>query len=204
MCYDILQANGEDKDGSHSAWPMHSGVTDTSQMVALLRRCPQLYFASLAACLLTSGLLLWSPAPHVSFLYQIAEGTDVLCLMRYKRLWKTPDPYIGLHLLYIIRGWIGWYLINQFLGQCASYSTMIFKNFRVLLGLEFSVDLSPILFLVHVPAKTIENVQQQRQMASIQTFTFHHQCNGPILLMWGKAAGTGLMLRSHNIVGLFR
>lgn len=36
--------------------------------------------------------------------------------------------------------------------------------------------------------------------ASLHILTLYHQCNGPVLLMWGRRTGTGLGLPSHNIL----
>lgn len=47
------------------------------------------------------------------FLYQAAQGMGALCQVGIKSLLKPPNPYRGLHLFHILKGWMGLYLINH-------------------------------------------------------------------------------------------
>lgn len=66
------------------------------------------------------------------------------------------------------------------------------RNLWWCLGLEISVGSSSTFSLADVLAKLAE--------ASLHMLVFCHQCNRPILQMWGRRTGAGLGLLPHDIL----
>lgn len=140
------------------------------------------------------SLLLWSPTPHVPFLYQAVWGMEVLCQVWNESPPKPPNPCKGLHFFHIFRGWIGFHLINHsFWDNPCLFSTKQFpKTLQQFLGLWFFVDSLPILSLINVP---IESAKCPAAEVSLHVSTLYHQCNGPF--SWCEEEEQGQIFGYH-------
>lgn len=143
------------------------------------------------------SLLLWSPTPHVPFLYQAVWGMEVLCQVWNESPPKPPNPCKGLHFFHIFRGWIGFHLINHsFWDNPCLFSTKQFpKTLQQFLGLWFSVDSLPILSLINVP---IESAKCPAAEVSLHVSTLYHQCNGPF--SWCEEEEQGQIFGYHPMI----
>lgn len=83
------------------------------------------------------------------------------------------------------------------IGQHGSYPTR--QLLRTLWHcLDFGQTAGPLSVhcLTDAPAKLAGCLAAE---ASLYMFTIHHQCNGSILLIWGRRTGTGPQLPPHDI-----